>query len=37
MAEKIYGSLVEVAIEPRSKPDREKLRLALAKSGGRFA
>jgi elongation factor G len=31
MAEKIYGCLVEVAIEPKSKPDQEKLGLALAK------
>jgi elongation factor G len=30
MAEKIYGWLVEVAIEPKSKADQEKLGLALA-------
>jgi elongation factor G len=31
MAEKIYGWLVEVAIEPKSKADQQKLGLALAK------
>ena len=31
MAEKIYGGLVEAAIEPKSRADQEKLELALAK------
>src|SRR5881394_4616668 len=31
MAEKIYGWLLEVAIEPKSKADQEKLGVALAK------
>src|SRR5262245_26937621 len=31
MAEKIYGWLLEVAVEPKSKADQEKLGVALAK------
>ena len=31
MVEKVYGWLLEVAIEPKSKADREKLGVALVK------